>query len=199
MYFAATESEMAKFPVLGSLLSSCRSFPLLAFRKLLESSRQSINLVSASWNLGFFLRVSRNRNYGYKVLSTSCLDLVILKYLVHQLFSVLLFTTSRMSGANCINNYIVVVRILTAFIHFSHNTQDRQIRWEASDLSSRVDILWRTEKIKNTEKEKEVCGKHNNIKPDISLKQAVHDPKDMITPKDIVTLEPLVNLITKSN
>lgn len=48
-------------------------------------------------------------------------------------------------------------------------------------------------------KGKEVCGKHNNIKPDTSLKQAVHDPKDIITPKDNVTLEPLVNLITKSN
>lgn len=106
---------MAKFPVLGSLLSSCRSFPLLVFRKLLEYPRQSINLVSASWNLQFFFRVSRNCNCDYKVLSTSCLDPVILKYL-HQLFPVLLFTTFRVSGANCINNYIVVVRILTAFI-----------------------------------------------------------------------------------
>lgn len=43
----------------------------------------------------FFLRVSRNHNYGYKVLSTSCLDLEILKYLV--LFSMLLSTAFRIS------------------------------------------------------------------------------------------------------
>lgn len=124
------------------------------------------------------------------------MDLVILKYLVHQLFSMLLFTTFRISGANCINSYIVVVRMFTAFIHCSYNTQDRQISWEAFHLSSRVDILWRAEKIENTKKEKEVCRKHS-INPDTSLKQAVHDPKDVITPKDIVTLEPLVNLITE--
>lgn len=132
MYFAATESEVAKFPVLGSLLSSCRSFPLLIFRKLLESPRQ----FQLPGTCDFFLRVSRNHNYVCKVLSTSCLDLGILKYLVHQLFSMLLFTAFRISGANCINNYIVVVRILTAFIHCSHNTRDREISWEASNLSS---------------------------------------------------------------
>lgn len=60
------------------------------------------------------------------------------------------------------------------------------------------DLLRRAEKIKNTKK-KEVCGKYNNIKPDTSLKQAVHDPKDIIIPKGIVALEPLANLITKSN
>lgn len=56
--------------------------------------------------------------------------------LVHQLFSVLLFPTFRISGANFINNYTVVVRILTAAVCCGHNTQDRQISWKASDLSS---------------------------------------------------------------
>lgn len=85
---------MAKFPVLGSLLSSCRSFPLLVFRKLLESPRQFQLPGTCDF---FFLRVSRNHNYGYKVLSTSCLDLEILKYLVHQLFSMLLSIAFRIS------------------------------------------------------------------------------------------------------
>lgn len=107
---------MAKFPVLGSLLSSCRSFPFWYLGNYWKTPGRVLIWFQLPGTCNFFFfRVNRNCNYDYKVLSTSCLDLVILKYL-HQLFPVLLFTTFRVSGANCINNYIVVVRILTAFV-----------------------------------------------------------------------------------
>lgn len=120
------------------------------------------------------------------------MDLVILKCLIRKLFSVLLFVTFRINGDNCTNNYTLVVRILTAFIHCNHNTQGKQVSWGASDASSVADILWRAEKVKNKQK-KEVRGNHSNIKPDTSLKQVIDVPKDIVTP------QPFTNLVTKSN
>lgn len=103
----------------------------------------------------------------------------------------LLFISFRINGDYCINNHTLVLTMLTAFIHCNHNTQSRQISWGASDVSSVVDILWRAEKVKNTKKRRSVGN--SGIKPDTTLKQVIRDPKD------IVTSDHLINLITKSN